>query len=44
METRLKYINYRDTGPGIESSLIESKVIFEPQFSTKPEGTGLGLG
>ena len=39
----LKYINYRDTGPGIESSLIESKVIFEPQFSTKPEGTGLGL-
>ena len=39
----LKYINYRDTGPGIESSLIDSKVIFEPQFSTKPEGTGLGL-
>ena len=39
----LKYINYQDTGPGIESSLIDSKVIFEPQFSTKPEGTGLGL-
>lgn len=39
----LKYINYRDTGPGIESSLIDSQVIFEPQFSTKPEGTGLGL-
>ena len=39
----LRYIDYRDTGPGIESSLIESKVIFEPQFSTKPEGTGLGL-
>lgn len=39
----LKYIDYCDTGPGIEPALIESNVIFEPQFSTKPSGTGLGL-
>jgi signal transduction histidine kinase len=39
----LDYIDYRDTGPGIEPDLIESGVIFEPQFSTKPSGTGLGL-
>ncbi len=39
----LQYIDYRDTGPGIEPQLIASEVIFEPQFSTKPGGTGLGL-
>ncbi len=39
----LTFIDYRDTGPGIEPSLIESEVIFEPEFSTKPGGTGLGL-
>ena len=39
----LHYINYHDTGPGIEPPLIESKVIFEPGFTTKPKGTGLGL-
>ena len=39
----LVYIDYRDTGPGIEPSHIESEIIFEPQFSTKPKGTGLGL-
>ena len=39
----LIHINYRDTGPGIESELIESEVIFEPHFTTKPGGTGLGL-
>ena len=42
-EDSLLYIDYRDTGPGIESDLIESEVIFEPHFSTKPDGTGLGL-
>jgi DNA topoisomerase VI subunit B len=42
-KTSLLYIDYQDTGPGIEPSLIESGVIFEPSFSTKPEGTGLGL-
>ena len=39
----LSHIDYRDTGPGIEPSLIENEVIFEPEFSTKPEGKGLGL-
>jgi signal transduction histidine kinase len=42
------FFDYRDTGPGIESHLIESGVIFEPEFSTKilsdgTRGTGLGL-
>lgn len=41
--SRLDYIDYRDTGPGIEEHLIESGVIFDPEFSTKPGGTGLGL-
>ena len=41
---KVKYIDYRDSGPGIEKHLIESGVIFEPEFTTKPEnGTGLGL-
>ena len=39
----LIHIDYRDTGPGIEPDLIESEVIFEPGFTTKPGGTGLGL-
>ncbi|OEU42599.1 ATPase [Methanosarcina sp. Ant1] len=39
----LTYIDYRDSGPGIETSFIESEVIFEPEFTTKPEGMGLGL-
>lgn len=39
----LKFIDYRDTGPGIEPSLIDSGVIFEPNFTTKPDGMGLGL-
>ncbi|MGM0582792.1 MAG: ATP-binding protein [Bacteroidota bacterium] len=42
-EGSLLYIDYRDSGPGVEPHLIESEVIFEPQFSTKPSGTGLGL-
>lgn len=38
------FIDYKDTGPGIERHLIESGVIFDPEFSTKPNGgTGLGL-
>lgn len=41
--TVLEYIDYRDTGPGIEKHLIESEVIFEPEFTTKLSGTGLGL-
>lgn len=38
-----QYIDYRDTGPGIEPELIVSGIIFDPEFSTKPGGTGLGL-
>lgn len=41
---KISYIDYKDTGPGIEPSLIESGVIFDPEFSTKPNGTGTGLG
>ena len=36
-------LDYRDSGPGIESDLIEEGVIFEPEFSTKNKGMGLGL-
>ena len=39
----LTHIDYRDTGPGIETELITSEVIFEPHFTTKPNGAGLGL-
>ncbi len=39
----LDYIDYRDTGPGIEPIFIESEVIFEPHFTTKPGGSGIGL-
>ena len=39
----LIHIDYRDTGPGIEPSHIANEMIFKPQFTTKPEGTGLGL-
>ena len=42
-DNSLHYIDYRDTGPGIEPDLIESEVIFAPGFTTKPDGTGLGL-
>lgn len=40
---RLLYIDYRDTGLGIDPKLIANEAIFEPGFSTKPHGTGLGL-
>lgn len=36
-------IDYIDSGPGIDLKFLESDVIFEPEFSTKPGGTGLGL-
>lgn len=39
----LIHIDYRDTGPGIEPDLIESEVIFQPDYTTKPDGMGLGL-
>ncbi len=34
-------IRFADTGPGI--SLEDRKHLFEPFFTTRPEGTGLGL-
>ena len=37
-------IIYKDNGPGINKSHIDSNIIFEPGFSAKPSGsTGLGL-
>jgi C4-dicarboxylate-specific signal transduction histidine kinase len=43
-EPDITVIEYQDNGPGIEKALIESEVIFEPEFSNKPGGgTGLGL-
>ena len=43
-EEDLLIIEYRDNGPGIEKHLIESEIIFEPEFSNKTSGgTGLGL-
>ena len=41
--SQLSHIDYRDTGPGIEKELIFNEVIFEPHFTTKPDGVGLGL-
>ncbi|OQS19792.1 sensor histidine kinase [Chromobacterium violaceum] len=46
VETRgseILYIDYRDTGPGIEPNLIEDNLIFEPEFTTKMNGSGIGL-
>ena len=40
---QLMHVDYTDTGPGIEPDHIVSGMIFDPQFSTKPEGMGLGL-
>ena len=37
------HIDYTDTGPGLEPEHVETGVIFDPQFSTKPNGMGLGL-
>jgi signal transduction histidine kinase len=43
-EDDLLIIEYKDNGPGIEKHLIESEVIFEPEFSNKTGGgSGLGL-
>ena len=36
-------IDYRDSGPGIDALNIKNDLIFEPNFSTKPYGIGLGL-
>ncbi len=39
----LLIIDYKDNGPGIAKKYIEDGLIFEPGFSTKPGGSGLGL-
>ena len=39
----LIFIDFIDTGLGIEPSIIEDGRIFEPEYSTKSEGTGIGL-
>ena len=36
-------IHYKDNGPGIDEASIETGAIFEPGFSKKINGTGLGL-
>ena len=41
MEESRPYVRVSDTGPGIEPEL-QAK-IFEPFFSTKEDGSGLGL-
>jgi signal transduction histidine kinase len=35
-------VSFRDTGPGIDSGIIDK--IFDPFFTTKPVGKGTGLG
>ena len=40
---QVRWIDYRDSGPGIDPALIQNDLIFEPGFSTRPSGTGLGL-
>jgi signal transduction histidine kinase len=36
-------IDFKDNGRGISEENIESGVIFDPGYTTKPNGTGLGL-
>lgn len=36
-------IDYQDTGAGIDEENIQSQDIFDPGFTTKEEGSGLGL-
>lgn len=38
-----EFLDYKDNGPGISKELIETESIFEPQFSTKVNGIGIGL-
>ena len=40
-EQGMASLTVTDNGPGIESSVLDK--IFRPFFTTKPEGTGLGL-
>lgn len=40
---QIQFIDYKDSGPGINPELIASEVIFEPGFTTKIDGIGIGL-
>lgn len=40
-EEQAAFLEVHDSGPGIPENQVES--IFQPCFTTKPEGTGLGL-
>jgi signal transduction histidine kinase len=42
-DSKFKHLDFRDNGPGISKHLIESGAIFEPEFSTKSNGIGIGL-
>lgn len=37
------FIEYKDNGPGLTDTEIESDIIFEPGYTKKINGTGLGL-
>lgn len=37
------YLDYKDSGPGIDSKLIDENLIFEPEFTTRQGGAGIGL-
>jgi signal transduction histidine kinase len=41
LEPRLVRITIQDTGPGIPAESLP--LVFDPFFSTKPQGTGMGL-
>ena len=42
LDTGLR-IEYKDSGPGIKEEYLEEDMIFEPGFTTKNDGSGLGL-
>ena len=42
-DSLFEFLDYKDNGPGISKELIETESIFEPQFSTKVNGIGIGL-
>lgn len=40
---RFRSLDFKDNGPGISKHLVESGAIFEPEFTTKSKGVGIGL-
>lgn len=43
VNNQFSYVDFLDTGPGIDPDLIIDGSIFDAGFSRKPEGSGLGL-